>query len=181
MNKKIAFIVAFFISLSCLSQHTEKYQNFASKLKPFKTEKFEETYRKGKLKIKGNLTYYKYDDYDYYFITGKYIEYYPNGNIMFDALYDDFGMNLEWKVYDGNGNLLEEYKTIKIETSAKNLESFLFKKSKSKITSIMKRYKFSNKICGWYKVLEGKKIDSKRIGKWMRFNPDGSIKKVKNY
>lgn len=181
MNKKIAFIVAFFISLSCLSQHSEKYQNFASKLKPFKTVKFEETYRKGKLKIKGNLTYYEYDDYDYYFITGKYIEYYPNGNIMFDALYDDFGMNLEWKVYDGNGNLLEEYKTIKIETSAKDLESFLFKKSKSKITSIMKRYKFSNKICGWYKVLEGKKIDSKRIGKWMRFNPDGSIKKVKNY
>lgn len=181
MIKKITVILVFFISQCSFSQHTEKFQSFASKLKPVKTEAFEETYKKGQLKVKGNHTYYKFDGYDYYFITGKYIEYYPNGNIMFDALYDDFGLNLEWQIYDGNGNLLEEYKTIKIDTSAEDLESFLFKKSKSKITSVMKRYKFSNKICGWYKVLEGTKIDRKRIGKWTRFNPDGSIKKVKNY
>lgn len=179
--KNTLLIFYFLISFCCFGQYTEEFQKFAEQLSPIKTEPYSLTFRKGQLKEKGTRTYYEVDGSEYYFITGKYSEYYSNGQVMIDAVYDDYGKNLSWKLYDGQGNLMEEYKTTKIDTDAKDLEGFLFKRSTWLITSDMKRHRFSPKICGWFMVLEGTKLNNKRIGIWKRYRPDGSVKKERSY
>ncbi len=183
MKKKthLKIIFTLFISNFLTAQHTEKFKKLISNLKLIDTIKINKKYKNGNQKEIGNYSVYELNDFEYEQLSGKHITYYSNGQILEETTYDNFGIVLKWKLYDGLGNLQQELKTIKIDTDKESLDELLNDNNSIDIIIEEKKYKFSDKICGWFLIKEGQKINGKKIGKWKKYYPNGEVKKVKEY
>ena len=145
MNFKYLFIITFFISLSCYSQHTERFNNLVKDLKSSDTEKVAIKYGNGNQKKTGTLIIYDYGKYTYSFYTGKVLDYYKKGTLVYEYIYDDYGIALNSKWFDSFDNVLRESVTLKIDTKAKNIEEFLTERNHLLITIHQKVYRFDKK------------------------------------
>ncbi|CAL2103487.1 conserved exported protein of unknown function [Tenacibaculum sp. 190130A14a] len=183
MKKKawLLVLITIFFNSYLTAQHSEKINKLISNLKPIDSVSVNKKYRNGDKKEIGNYRVFELNNYEYHLRTGKYFTYYPGNKILAEITYDNFGIALEWKLYDGLGNLLEEFKTISIDTQINNPEKLLTNFDLIDIVREEKKYRFSDKICGWFLFKEGKKLNGKKIEEWKKYYPNGDIKKVKVY
>jgi len=180
-NFFLTLIIVFQLKLVLIAQHTTTYKNIVSKLEPIRTKIVNKKYKSGNQKEIGTYNIYDSNKFEYEIAVGKHILYYSDGQIMEETLYNSFGTPLEWKLYDGLGNLLQEFKTVKIDTNKESLEELLNDKKSVSITTEEKKYKFSDRICGWYLFKEGKRLNGKKIGSWKKYYPSGEINKINEY
>jgi len=183
MKRKVflTLIIVFLFKFVLMAQDDTSYKGIIAKLVPIRTEIVNKKYNNGNQKETGTYNIYNSSKFEHEIAVGKHILYYPEGQIMEETLYDSFGTPLEWKLYDGNGNLLQEFKTIKIDTNKETVEEILSDEKSVNITTQEKKYKFSDKICGWYLFKEGKRLNDKKIGSWKKYYPSGEIHKINEY
>ena len=124
MKRILTIIFSILISNLSIAQHTLEFEKIASKIKPLETEVVDIKFNNGNQKEKGTNIIYEFGDYEYIYSTGKRIKYYKRGQIMTESEFDLYGNILTCKLYDGNGDLLRESKTLKIDTKAKNIKEF---------------------------------------------------------
>ena len=181
MKYTLTIIFSFLICNFSIAQHTLEFDKIASKIKPIETKVVDIKFKNGNQKEKGTNIIYEFGDYEYTYITGQRIEYYKSGQIMTESEYDLYGNILSCKLYDGNGDILRESKTLKIDTKAKTIEEFLHLNKYYEILTYEKKYKYSFKLCKWYLFSEGQMLNNKKIGKWKKYSDDGKIKKETKY
>ncbi len=169
------------MSLQCLSQETEKFISLTSNLKPSDTITIDLKFGNGKQKETGKIFEYDFEDYIYSFYCGKRTEYYRDGTIAYVYKYNDFGILISCKWYDGFDNLWRESQTLKIDSDAINLKEFFEKEKHLTITVKEKIYRYDKVKCEYYTKKEGQSINGKKVGVWKTYNIDGNIKKEDVY
>ncbi len=169
------------MSIHCYSQHTEKFNNITSNLKPSDSLTVDLKFSNGKQKEIGKIYEYEFNDYVYSFYYGKQIEYYRDGSLAYENEYNDYGILLSCKWYVGSNNLLRESETLKIDSNAKNVKEFFEKEKHLTITTKEKIYRYDNKKCEYYLKKEGLRINGKKTGLWKIYEKDGSTKKEEMY
>lgn len=177
MNIKILHIIILFLSLKCYSQHSEKFISLTSILKPSDSITVDLKFSNGNQKEIAKIYEYELGDYVYSYYYGKRIEYYRDGSIAYEYEYNDYGILLSCKWFDGHNNLWRESQTLKIDSDAKNSKEFLQKEKHLTITINEKIYRYDNDKCEYYMKKEGLRINGKKTGVWKTYNPDGTIKK----
>jgi hypothetical protein len=181
MNFKLFYIIIFFISFNGYAQHTERFKNLVKDLKPSSTEKVDIKYGNEVQKKTGTLHVYNHGGYTYSFYTGKVLDYYRKGTLVYEYIYDDYGISLSSKWFDSFDNVLRESKTLTIDTKAKNIEEFLNERNHLLITIHQKIYRFDTEKGEFYVKKEGQKLNGEKIGVWKTYFENGSLKKEKNY
>ena len=181
MNIKILPIIILFLSLQCYSQHSEKFINLTSNLKPSDTITVDSKFNNGNQKEVGKLYEYEFGDYVYSYYVGKRIEYYRDGSLAYEYEYNDFGIQLSCKWYDGHDNLWRESQTLKIDSEAIDAREFFEKEKHLTITVKEKIFRYDNEKCEYYMKKEGQRVNGKKVGVWKTYNTNGSIKKEDTY
>lgn len=177
------YMIALFLIVSiCNAQQSKSYLELTNSLKPMDTTEFVENYKNGNRKSEGKyLVYYTGQYASIEFAFGKFNKYYKDGNIMEEIIYDSFGYEINYKLYDNVGDLTYERETLILDTSAENLNEFLFSEKHIIYTDYVKQYKYSIKLCKQYLYSEGRLYNGKKKDIWITYKPDGTIKKEKNY
>jgi len=137
-------------------------------------------FKNGKLKESGILKIYKYGDYFYKFKSGKYVKNYKDGSKSIFLL-DDWGTDLEAYHFDSGGNLIKEWVTTKVETTAVDLEEFLNSNKHITYDTAFKDYRYDYKLCKYYLKKKGQYSNGKKVGAWKFFDSSGNLKKEKKY
>ena len=145
-------------------------------LTPIDSSRIEKKFGNGKPKYVGTTTYYKYQDKEYSFLTGKHIKYYKNGSRTV-GIYDSWGTVLKNKYFDKNGNLISDSETLLLDTTAKDLNEF--DDSNKHITFVLetKEYKYDSGLSKWYLYREGQHTNGKKSGTWKYYLPNRELKK----
>ena len=180
-NLKLATIIVMIFVRSISAQHSENFKRVTANFKPSDTTLINTKYKNGNKKEFGFYYTYISDKYKYERSAGKHTRYYYSGGIMTESYYDNFGILLKWKHYNSFGVLMEEIQTLSIDTNEKDLDTFLNSDKSHDIIILEKKYEFSPKICGWFLFKEGKRKNGKKIGKWIKYDPYGDIKKIKEH
>lgn len=183
MKKKnwCAIIFVLFFNYFLMAQHTKRYRDLMSDLRLVDSTLINKNYKNGNKKILGKYYVYLINEYEYQLPVGKHVEYYSNGQKMSEKLYDNLGIPLEARLYGGLNNLLYEVKAIKIDAKGKKVGDVIESLESFEIITEEKKYRFSDKICGWFLFKEGRRRNGKKIGEWKKYYPDGAIKKIKVY
>ena len=179
MNINITLIILF-ISFTVNSQESENYKKIAKQVAFLKSETFLEKFKNDSIKREFSISKYNIDGEIHKFYSGKYIEYYKNGNVKFERINDRFGLPLSTKNYLNNGYLWMSTNTIELDTNAKTIEDFLFGKLN---TSLIEEYKENKGTDSSNKPLLFKKgilINNKKSGIWNKYK-EGEIIKTKKY
>lgn len=180
MKKKLLTIFLITFSYILIGQHSDEFIRFAKQLTPVDTIFVGKKYKKEGQKETGSYYHYQHLDYIYQFSQGNWKYFYGENVVMWDDNYDDFGNLISWKVYHQDGYVLEEGETLSLDTSAKNLEEFLNIKHKyNQHLTAEKKYKYSKNLKKTYLFSEGKKLNNKKTGRWVKYNIDGTIKTEK--
>ncbi|CAL2087440.1 hypothetical protein [Tenacibaculum sp. 190524A05c] len=182
MKKKALLIgLIMLIINSVTAQHTERFKEITYIFKPSDTILVNTKHKNGNKKEFGFYYTYLTNKYQYTVAAGKHIRYHYSGGIAEEMYYDNFGILLKSKFYDSFGNLMEETKAISIDTNEKDLDAFLSYNKSYDIIVHEKKYQFSPEICGWFLFKEGKRMNGKKIDKWIKYYPNGDIKKVRDF
>lgn len=170
--KNILIIVPFF----SFAQHSKNYLEVMNNLIPTNSSSIETNFGNGKPKYVGTTTYYRYQDKEFSFLTGKYIKYYKNGSRT-EGIYDSWGTILENKYFDKNSNLISESETLLLDTTAKDFDEF--DSTYKHITIVLKRkqYKYDSRLSKWYIAKEEEHTNGKKSGAWKYYFPNGNLKK----
>ena len=178
---KLLFVFIMICPFVVFSQHSEHFKTIMKHLKPVDSVTIETFYSNGNPKEKGQLLYYKMDDYMLESYSGHVIKYHSNGTVDYDMHYDRFGNLLSMKDYSRDQNLEYEFTTYFLDTSAK--DAFDFVKNTSKIMYHVneKYYKCSYKLQLCYLYKEGRMEDGKKVGTWFTYSDTGEIKSQKIY
>ena len=182
MKSIIRAILIFSFSHVLTGQHSEKFMQFANQLTPIDSISVAKKYKMDGQKETG--TYYQYEhlDYIYQFSAGNWKYFYGQNVVMWDDYYDGFGNLISWKVYHQDGYVLEEGETLSLDTSAKNLKEFLNTKHKYIVhLASEKKFKYSKELNKTYLFTKGQKLNGKKVGRWVKYNMDGTIKTERNY
>lgn len=147
-------------------------------LKLVDSSKIETYFKNGYPKYSGTTKYYKHENEEYAFLTGKHIRYYKDG-ARTEGIYDSWGSILENKYFDKKGNLTSELKTLTLDTNAKSVQEFDL--SDKHITFVIKieNYKYSTELNKWFLYLEKEYTNGNKSGTWKYYFPNGELKKVK--
>jgi len=181
MNIRITFIFIFLFSLNCYSQQSSEYIALIKDLKPRKTKTIDLKFSNGNQKEIGFSNEFEFGDYIYSYYTGKRTQYYRKGTIVYEYEYDDFGVLLSCRWYDGFDNLLRETLTLEIDSKAKNLKEFLDSDKHLTIKTIERIYRWSTDLNKYYVKKEGKKINGKKVGIWKTYSDNGNLIKESNH
>jgi antitoxin component YwqK of YwqJK toxin-antitoxin module len=139
-----------------------------------------ETFKNGKLKRTGLMKIYRHGDYDYEMNVGKHIRYYKDGSKTI-TVYDNWGTSLINTYSDSEDNLIGEYRTTKIETTTRDLDTY-FKSNKNETYNVYyKDYRYDYDACKYYLRKEGEYSNAKRVGTWKFYEPNGELQKEKQY
>ena len=173
MKNKLTILFLFFIVLT-KAQQTKKYLYFSNQIEPLKTERKIEKYKNRNTKKIYNLTTFIFNSEEYLFYSGKYIEYKKNGKIRLERVMDLFGCLLSATEYLYFGNVIT-YKTIELDTTAENLENFLFGK-KSAIVTLEEKEFYTNEKKELILFKKGIRVNGEKSGIWETYNKDEVIK-----
>uniref|UniRef100_UPI00404B8EB5 hypothetical protein n=1 Tax=Gelidibacter sp. TaxID=2018083 RepID=UPI00404B8EB5 len=179
MKQLLVFIIIFpnFV----FSQSSEHFKAITKNLKPVDSVKIETFYSNGNPKEKGQLLYYKVEDYMLEAYSGHIIKYHSNGTVDYDMHYDRFGNILSFKDYSRDQNLEYESTTYYLDTLAENELDFI-KNSNQTINHFTERYyKCSYKLNICYIYKEGRIENGKKTGIWTTYYETGEIKSQKTY
>lgn len=162
-------------------QQTKKYDSLASLLKPLDTIQIVDNFKNGKIRETGTSIKYEFEGELYEFYTGKILKYYKNGRIRSEIECNSFGCELKSKHYDSSGLLISESLTTKIDIKGNHVIDFLELKKNHLVYGNLKLYIYSMKLDDIYLKSEGKFLNEKKIGRWVKYFRDGSIKGESTY
>jgi len=180
MHRKLIFFFLLICTIT-YSQHTDRFKQFTSSIKPIDSVVIHEKFSNGKTKETGLIKTYEYGDYYYDLYSGKLTKYYRSGELKSVEEFDSFGYLLSSQQYDYDGFPYCNNKTLEIDTNAKSLSDFFESEEHLSITIYFKKYRLSLIPGKWFLLEEGKTINGEMIGQWKRYNKDGSIKEVTEY
>jgi len=181
MKIKFTSLILFLLSSVVFSQHTTRFLEVVKELKPIDSTLNSKMFNNGKLKEIGTIVTYELGDYDYKFYTGTQHVYYNNGQTKCEFKFDSFANLIYSKSFDRKGNLLEEYITSSIDSSAKNIDEFLNTYEHTTLVIKNKIYDYSHKYSKWYLYKEGVLKNLKKIGTWKFYSANGELTKTKIY
>lgn len=179
MNVKLTLFTLFF-GIIAASQETENYNKLASQIPILESVSITEKYKNDSIKREFTIVRYNIKGEIYGFYSGKYIEYYKNGNIKFERVNDRFGMPLSTKKYLKNGYLWNSTKTIELDSNAKNIEEFLFGKYNVSIINDYIEYNGMDYMKNPLVFKKGVMINNKKSGLWKKYK-DGVVVKINRY
>lgn len=174
MKKHQILLLLLLISKLSFSQHTKAYLDFVKDYEFVDSLSVELKWKNGNLKEKKKVVTYKYDNKEFEVLTGSYIQFNKKGIRMTESLFDIYGNYLYYKLFDAKGNLILEDETLKIDMKSTKSGGFI-----RETTAYVRDYMMMNGEAYLYE--EGRKMNGKKIGKWIRYNGCGEIVKEKNY
>ncbi len=170
-RKKTIFLLCLSLSVSCFSQHTKSYLDFANDFIFLDSSKVETKWKNGTVKELKNIVVIEHNNRRYECLTGEFFQFNRKGIKRTKSLFDKYGNYLHYSFFDIDGNIIQENSTIKIDF---NKEADLVE-----ITIHEKEYiKTKN---DFYLYKEGNKLNGKKIGKWFTYDCQGNIVKEKKY
>ena len=169
------------LPIPLLAQHSQRFIELTETLKPIDSSTISEKFKNGNLKETGKTYIYKDGNYLINVFTGKFILYTKSGEISIEIIYDHFKNQLSRKSFNKEGQILNTYKTLKIDTSTKDKNDFFEDKNHLTIIKKYQHFTFDTKSCTYYLKKEGTFIDGKKSGVWITYNPDTTTKKEKVY
>lgn len=170
----------FYLIVSVNAQETEGYKKLAAKVPFIETEHFIERFKNDSIKREYSISRYNLNDTIYGFYSGRYVEYFKNGNIKFERINDSFGLPLSTKTYFKNGMLWDCTNTIELDTNAETIEDFLFGKYAICLIEEHEIYFGTDSLSKPLLLKKGLTINHKRSGMWYKYR-NGKIIKVKMY
>lgn len=170
-----------FICSIIYSQHTERFLNLTNSIKPIDSITINSTYNNGNIKETGLIKVYQQGDYLYEFYSGKITNYYKNGIVKSIEVYDSFGNLIESQLFDFEGILYCDKKTLKIDTKASSISEFITYDRHLIILTHLKRYRFSLIPAKWFLLEEGDVLNGRKTGVWKKYHKDGTLKKIIDY
>ncbi len=179
ISNKHFLVVIFFITNSIFSQYSKEFLKVVSNIKPYDSIKVIEKFKNGKLKKEYIKTFYIVGKSKYWRYSGKFSEYYKNGNTATNQTFDKFGFLLNYEFFNKKGILISEIKTKVIDTDNKNVLDFFNNKMKHNIISDYKEYYYDKKYNFLYR--EGQKHNNDKIGIWRTYNNCGDTIKIKEF
>jgi len=173
----IFFICAF---QSVIGQHGDNYLKLMNDLILVDSLETKKCFKNGNLKELGLIKYYRHGDFVYEMEVGKHFRYYKDGSRS-EYFFDDWGTELYTAHYDSDDNLIMEWITTKLETTAKDLNTFF--KSNKHITynASFKDYRYNYDECKYYLRKEGQYSNGKKDGLWKFYLVSGELQKTKQY
>lgn len=163
------------------AQQSDRVNEIVNELKEVGSKPDTIFYKNGKIWWKSTLTTYEYNSETFTLYTGEQIQYYKNGNIANESIYDKYGNLLSWYGYDRDGNKMIESVTTEIDSNAENLIQFFESEKHITFKREVKYYKCSYKLGNYYLHKEGQTINGKKSGIWKIYNENGNLKKEKQY
>lgn len=183
-NTAMRFFIFIFILVQyhfSYSQHSERFAALIKNLKHSDSSYVENHYSNGSIKSKGALLYYDMPEYKYSKKAGLWVEYYNNGEIKSESVYDDLGNLLSKSLYDLKGSISSEMTAILIDSELSNFKNYFLRNNEVSITLRIKNYKFGKGIDKIYLREMGLVKGGKRIGVWKIYTQSGSLEKEINY
>ena len=180
MTRKLT-IIFFLISSIIYAQHTDRFKQFTTSIKPIDSVIVNEKFKNGKTKETGLILVYQNGDYLYEIYSGKLTKYYKSGIIKSIDVFDSYGNIITSKLFDNQGTPYCELKALKIDTVAKTIDEFFITEEHLSILIHSKRYRFSLIPNEWFLLEEGNYLNGTKTGKWTKYNKDGTVKQITNF
>ncbi|MEL6812963.1 MAG: hypothetical protein AAFP76_16685 [Bacteroidota bacterium] len=179
-RKRLLYVVFLIVPILGFSQYSERYKELTSGIQPIDSLPIDETYRNGRKKAEGLIYVYRIGD-DYFEVpVGVVKEYNRGGTLDNITEFDAFGNTLQYTSY-GECGICFDAETLELQTNAQNISDFLADARYVTTTYYVKQYEYTDIPCSKYLEREGKQVDMKKVGPWKLYNPDGSLKKEKNF
>ena len=176
MRNRLTILFLFFVLL-IKAQQTKKYLHFSNMIEPIQSKRVTEKYKNGNTKRIYNLTTFIFDGDEYEFYSGKYIEYKKNGKKRLERTMDLFGCLLTATEYLYFGTVIT-YKTVELDTTAENLEDFLFGK-KSAIVILEEEEFYTNEEKELVLFKKGIRVNGKKSGVWEIYDGNKVVNRKK--
>lgn len=169
------------LSISCYSQHTERFQNLAKSIELDSVLRDTVYSRNGSIKSLYEQSFYTFDDIIVSTFTGESKVYHSNGNVARHDMQDPFGNWLWSKYYNKNGVLTKEWITTEIDTRAKSIEQFFSSHEHIDFKRTIKHYRISKMSDQLYTHKIEYLVLSDNIGggKVEHFAENGQLKRIR--
>lgn len=178
---KQLIIVFFTISFQVtFGQQGDNYIKLMKDLILIDSSEVKEYFKNGNLKKHGLMKYYKHGDFVYEMEIGKHVRSYKDGSRS-EYFFDDWGTELYTAHYDSKDNLIMEWTTTRIETTAEDLDTFFNSNKHITYNVSFKDYRYDYDVCKYYLRKEGQYLNGKKYGLWKFYKPSGDLQKSKQY
>ncbi|WP_237274967.1 hypothetical protein [Tenacibaculum ovolyticum] len=169
--KKIILIICFTVCRICFSQHTDSYLDFTNDYIFLDSSNVNIKWKNGKIRELKNIMKISYKNKQYEYFTGVFLQFNKKGKKRTESLFDKYGNYLSYKFYDLNG----------IVSLKKTTEKIDYNKKTALVEIIIHEKHFMKTKEENYLYKEGKKLNDKKIGKWLTYNFCGNIIKEKKH
>lgn len=164
-----------------IAQEQFLYSEIKKDLEPIDSLYFEDFFKNGKIKERGKLYKYIVDGEEIIRPTSYLYEFYKDGTFKRIYEFDKYGIVLSHRLYLCANEIFYEKSLVKIITNQSSILDYLKSEGYFKNYYSTKTYGYSFKNeCSWLKK-EGLESNGEKIGDWIFYKPDGSIKKTKTY
>jgi antitoxin component YwqK of YwqJK toxin-antitoxin module len=181
MKRILTIILLLLIFNLSNAQQSDRVIEIVKDLKKVESKPDTIFYGNGKIWWKSTLTTYEYNSETFSLYSGEQIQYYKNGKIANESIYDMYANLLSWNGYDRDGNKTIESVTTEIDSNAENLIEFFESEKHITFKREVKYYKCSRKLKICYLYKEGQTKNGKKSGTWKFYKENGEIKKEKRY
>ncbi|WP_299128739.1 hypothetical protein [uncultured Winogradskyella sp.] len=179
MKYYLTFIfLCLFINVT--SQQGVNYLKLMERLVLVDSSDIKKCFKNGKPKECGSIKYYEHKDYVYEMKVGTFKRFHRDGSSSF-YYFDKWGTDLLTHHYDADDNLVMEWTTTKIETTAATLDEFFDSRDHITYNVSFKDYSYDFKDCKYYLRKEGHYSNGKKSGLWKFYLSTRELQKSKQY
>ena len=181
IHKSVFLSYVFLISWCSSAQYSDRFQKLAKELQKVESRIDTLYYPNGSIWSIESYTIYAHDHRNVSYLSGRNIQYYRNGQVLNDILFDTYGIALTWSTYYRDGTKSSESSTYEIDTSAKDLKEFLETDGHINIKKNVIEYRCDNNTKTLYIYKKGVTYNGKKFGLWLTYHEDGTVKREKIY